>query len=296
MYWKRLSIVVLATGIMAGCGNNNSGKFIASGVMEGTTVKVSAQTGGYILNMQVEEGDDIEANRVIAVVDTEKLVFQSEQIQAALEELNVQRRININLLEKAKTEFNHINTKYQRYKGLYQNNSASRQALDDLKTAYDAGEIELQNARQNLKLVEARQKSLEAQGKLLQRQIKDATIIAPLSGTITTKYYEYGETIPTNAAIVEMINLNKMWIKVYVSEITLPKIRVGQAAEIRIDGTDESLTGTVAWISPRAEFTPKNILTEEGRTALVYAVKVNVDNPNKVLKHGMPVEVAVNYD
>ncbi|MCG8607516.1 efflux RND transporter periplasmic adaptor subunit [bacterium] len=292
---KLLLMVILILGVFAGCRDDSLGEFTASGIIEGTTVKVAAQTGGYILNINFDEGEDAEQGLVLAVVDTEKLVYQLEQVEAALEELRVQHQINLNTLEKAQSEYDNIERKYRRYQDLYKQSSASKQTLDDLKTAYDSGKAQLQNARQNLRLVESKQKGLEAQAKLLQRQIDDATIISPMSGTITTKYYEAGETIPTNAAIIEMINLNTMWTKVYISELFLPKIKVGQEVEVRIDGTDELLLGHVAWISPKAEFTPKNILTQESRTSLVYAVKVNVDNPDKLLKHGMPVEVAVKY-
>ena len=296
MRLKHLFVVISAISVFAGCSDEDAHKFVASGIVEGTAIKVAAQTGGYILDIHFEEGDDVEQGFVIAVIDTEKLVYQSEQVLATLEELEVQHKINLNTLERAKSEYDHIEKKYQRYQDLYEKKSASRQVLDDLKTAFDSGKTQLQNARQNLKLVESRRKGLEAQAKLLRRQIDDASVISPLTGTITTKYYESGETIPTNAAIAEIINLNKMWTKVYISELLLPKIKVGQEVEVRIDGTDESLLGYVAWISPKAEFTPKNILTEESRTSLVYAVKVNVDNPDKLLKHGMPVEVAVKYN
>ena len=289
-------LVFIAAGILAGCGNDDKKEFTASGIVEGTSVKVGAQTGGCIQNIYFEEGEDVQKGLAIAAVDTEKLAYQLEQTQAAIEELGVQRQINLNALSMAKTEHDHIEKKYRRYLDLYEKNSASRQVLDDLKAAYDTRKTALQNARQSIAVVGSKQKGLAAQEKLLQRQINDATIVAPLSGTITTKYFEPGEMIPTGAPIVEIIDLSRMWTKVYISEKMLARIEVGQDAEIRIDGTDKTLIGQVAWISPRAEFTPKSILTEESRTSLVYAVKVIVDNPDKILKHGMPVEIAVRYD
>ena len=89
--------------------------------------------------------------------------------------------------------------------------------------------------------------------------------------------------------------MSKVWTKVYVSELLLPKINTGDEVEIFIDGIDDTKTGEVSWISPKAEFTPKNILTDETRTSLVYAVKVIIDNPDKILKHGMPVKVVLNF-
>jgi HlyD family secretion protein len=282
--------------LLFACGNEEQNQFVASGIIEGTTVKVPAQTGGLLLAMNVDEGEDVQLGQVVAVVDTEKLVYQLQQIESGLQELAVQRRINLNLLEKTQSDFKHIETKYNRFKELYEKNSASQQTIDDLKNAYDLAITQLENARQNLKIVEAKQGSLEAQGKLLQRQIADATIKAAAAGTVSTKYFEAGEMAAMGAPVVEIVDLQNMWTKVYVSELKLPKIKIGQPAEIRIDGTEQKLSGKVSWISPRAEFTPKNILTEESRTSLVYAVKVEVENPDHVLKHGMPVEIALTID
>ena len=278
-----------------GCGDDSRDQFVASGIMEGTSVKVAAQTGGLMLALNVDEGDEIQMGQAIAVIDTEKLVYQSQQIEAGLQEVRVQKQINSNLLEKARLDFEHIKTKYTRYQELYEKNSASKQVLDDLKNAYDLAATQLENAQQNLNMVEARHQGLEAQYNLVKRQIRDATITAPVAGTITTKYFDAGEIVLTGAAVVEVIDLQKMWTKVYVSELALPRVKLGQSAEIRIDGTDQTLAGRVSWISPKAEFTPKNILTEESRTSLVYAVKVVVENPDRILKHGMPVEIALDY-
>ncbi len=294
MRFKHL-ISFLVLILLFSCNNRSENKFTASGIIEGTAVKVSAQTGGLILDVNVEEGQDVVMGQVIAVIDTEKLVYQAEQIQAGIEELTVQNQISLNTYERAKLEYNHLKTKYQRYQDLYEKNTASKQVIDDLKNAFDVATTQLENARQSLNIIKSKRKGLEAQRKLLARQIKDASITAPLSGTITTKYFQKGETVPIGFAVVEIIDLQKMWTKVYVSELVLPKIKVGQNAEIRIDGTEQALSGRVSWISSKAEFTPKNILTEESRTSLVYAVKVEVVNPDKILKHGMPVEIALDF-
>lgn len=282
--------------LLLACGNDHQNQFVASGIIEGTTVNVPAQTGGLLLAMNVDEGQEVQVGQVVAVVDTEKLVYQLQQIESGLQEVAVQRRINANLLEKAKLDFQHIETKYSRFKELYEKNSASQQTIDDLKNAYDLAATQLENAQQNLKIVEAKQGSLEAQAKLLKRQIADATITAPNAGTVSVKYFEAGEMTPTGAPVVEIIDLQTMWTKVYVSELLLSKIKAGQPAEIRIDGAEQTLSGKVSWISPKAEFTPKNILTEESRTSLVYAVKVEVENPDRILKHGMPVEIVLELN
>ena len=279
--------------MLPACGPKTDSAFEASTIIEGTAIKVAAQTGGYLLHVHVDEGDAVALGQTLAVVDTEKLSYQLEQVQANLEDLAVQQRIAESNLRRAQDDFAYARTRYDRVAELFKQNAATEQARDDAKINLDRAQTAYESARQNVQALTSRQKALAAQGKLLRRQINDGIVKAPLGGTITTRYFKTGETIPSNAALVEIIDLAQMWTKVYVSEKYLPHIRIGQSATIQIDGTDQALTGRVAWINNKAEFTPKNILTEESRTALVYAVKVEVDNPDGILKHGMPVTVVL---
>lgn len=276
------------------CNDDEENSFSASSIIEGTVVKVAAQTGGQILKMNFEEGEKIDAGQTIAVVDTEKLVYQIDQIAAGLSEIGIQKQINLNTLEKAQSDFANIKKKYERFQDLYEKNSTSKQNLDDMSTAYDAARTQLQNVKQAIQLAEAKEKGLLAQKNLLRSQIEDASVIAPVSGILTTKYFETGETVAPGFAIAEITDLSEVWTKIYVSEMLLPKINTGDKVEVYIDGTQKTLTGAVSWISPKSEFTPKNILTDETRTSLVYAIKVTIDNPDNVLKHGMPVKVKLN--
>lgn len=279
--------------LLASCAHKNDSAFHASAIVEGTAIKVAAQTGGYLLKLNVDEGDDVSSGDTLALVDVEKLSYQLDQVRASLDELDVQHRLASTNLRRAQDDCDYAKTKYARYLDLFKKNAASQQALDDLKNAYDRANTALDAAKQNLQAIASKEKGLDAQAKLLQRQINDATVKAPANGTITTRFYDAGETISSNAPLVELVDLSKMWTKVYVSETYLPQIKIGQPAQVKIDGTDKTLGGTVAWISAKAEFTPKNILTEESRTALVYAVKINIENPDHVLKHGMPVSIVL---
>lgn len=287
---KRIPLFILCVILLA-CNNEKNNTFTSSVIVEGTAVKISAQTGGVLLEMRNDEGDEVSAGDTLAIIDTEKLGYQLDQIHANLEDLAVQKIIAATNAQQADDEFNYAQMSYQRILDLYKNNSAPEQKRDDAKINFDRAASRRDQAKQSLQSIKSKRKALEAQAKLLERQIKDATIISPISGTITTKFYEKAETVPTLAPLVEIIDLAKMWTKIYVSETYLSRIQIGQRADIGVDGINKSLEGVVAWISPKAEFTPKNILTDENRTGLVYAIKIIIDNPDRLLKHGMPVKV-----
>jgi len=293
-----MRVVLIIAGLLLlsggqGCGSSEPVFFKASAIVEGTAVRVSAQTPGLLLNMPVEEGQEVARGQILAQIDTSRLAFQLEQIQAGLEEVAVQRQINLNTLAKAEADFENASNRRKRVTQLFQQQSAPRQKLDDVEAGFAAAKAQLQNVKQNLKIVRSKEKGLLAQEKLVRKQIADATVTAPTSGIAATKYFESGETVPPGAPVVEIIDLREMWTKVYVSEKLLSRLRIGAAAEVAVDGSSITIPGRIAWISPKAEFTPKNILTDESRTSLVYAVKVLLDNPDGVLKNGMPVVVTL---
>ena len=292
---KIIWIVALLALIAFSCDNGEN-IYEYTGIVEGVSVKVPALTGGKIISMNIKEGQLVEKGQLIAVVDTQELKINKDQISASLEELAVQAEIARTNLSRTDNDYKYIKDKYDRMNTLYISNSIPKQSLDDVKNKFDSMESALLSAKQNLKSIDAKRKQLEAQLKLIQKKINDAKIISPFAGYVTSKYFEAGEAIIPMNPIIEIINTQKMETDIYVSETQLPEIQLGQKVTINIDGTDKNLTGNIDWISPEAEFTPKTILTPETRTSLVYAVKIAIDNPDGILKHGMPVVVELKSE
>ena len=134
---------------------------------------------------------------------------------------------------------------------------------------------------------------MEAKIKSVNKRINDTKIIAPTAGIITNLYFEEGEAVPLFGSLLEIIDTKKMEVKIYISETRLSQVQYGQGVSVSVDGLDKTLDGTVIWVSPKAEFTPKTILTPNTRTSLVYAVKISINNEEGILKHGMPVVITL---
>jgi len=120
----------------------------------------------------------------------------------------------------------------------------------------------------------------------------DATLRSPIGGMVTEKLVEVGEVIPPRTPAVVIVDLDHAWADVFVPEPTVPQIKIGQSASVITDAGN-TLTGTIVYISPKAEFTPRNVQTADERSKQVYRVRIDVDNKDVVLKQGMPVEAEI---
>ena len=132
--------------------------------------------------------------------------------------------------------------------------------------------------------------SAAAQLATLEKNLGDTTFASPVAGFVTEKLVEVGEVIAPRTPVVVVVDLVRAWADIFVPEPAVPRIKIGQPATVFTDAGGPGLPGTVAYISPKAEFTPRNVQTAEERSKLVYRIRVSVDNKDGVLKQGMPVE------
>lgn len=264
---------------------------IYTGVVEGTAIQIPAMTGGQITDLLIDTGQEVQQGQLIAIIDTLESSYQRDNLKGILQEIASQEQSAAASSARAQKELSYVQEKYQRYNDLRKTESVSQQLVDDLKNQLQNAESAYQIARKQHESIAARQIQILSQLKSVNKKITDARILAPSDGIITNKYYEKGEAIPPLSPIAEVINLEQVWVKIYLSEKMLPLIKTGQEVKIKIDGTDQTLAGKISWINIKAEFTPKTILTPETRTSLVYAAKVLIQNTDHILKHGMPVEI-----
>ena len=119
------------------------------------------------------------------------------------------------------------------------------------------------------------------------------SVTAPVGGIVTERIADVGELVGPRVAIAVVTDLDHPWANVYVDEPSVPAIRLGQPATVFTDAGGAGMPGTVTYISPKAEFTPRNVQTADDRSKLVYRLKISVDNTSGALKTGMPVEAEI---
>jgi HlyD family secretion protein len=321
-------LATVATGFAIACeAPPPSNRLTASGNVEATEVQVAAEVGGRILELRVEEGDRVKAGDVIATLDTKDIELQIDRARAEraaaaaqlglleagartedVRQAEAQVDATTSEIAAIDVEIGNAQTDLDRFEALLSANAGSQKQRDDAKARVDLARERKRSAEERVRVARAsldrvragarkeelegaraRVATVDAQLAVLEKSLRDAQVVSSVSGLVTQKIVDAGELVPARAPLVVVTDLDHAWANLFVPEPVVPRIALGQGATIRTDA-GSSVAGTVTYISPRAEFTPRNVQTADERSKLVYRVKVSVDNSAGTLKQGMPVD------
>jgi HlyD family secretion protein len=303
-----LFLISLSIILLPACEKKAEKSFTGSGTIEATEVTVSAQTRGELLAVNLQEGDTVKKDQLLAVIDVQDMKLQRKASAASLDELDWNRKTleqDIATAEEsvkqASISMENLTVTRDRITGLYKENAATKDRLDKAETEYSLGLSRLDAARKQVASMKTRLSTLAATRekthdtlKVLDYQIVKENVTSPLDGVVITKSVEKGEVVNFGTPICTLADLSSVWLMIYVGENLTGKIKVGGKAQVRIDSHPNILyDGVVTWISPKSEFTPKNVQTRESRVDLVYAVKITLPNPEGIFKIGMPAEAYI---
>lgn len=319
--------LLLVVAVLAGAGTllylrpwespEEYSKFpVLYGNIDRRQVDVAINVSERVAVLKVEEGDRVKPSQLLAHAELERFELQVEVARAALEaqqqvvaRLEAGSRpeeIEIARAEAKAAHADHLDAErtYKRNRGLFEQKAISQQALDDSQRAFDSARARWEAAEAKRKLVEigprkediqearAVMKRLESELKLAEHTLADAHVYSPCDGIVQERLLEVGDMASPSRPVYTIALTDPLWVRAYVSEPDLGKIREGMKAKITTDSfPDKSYDGWVGFISPTAEFTPKPVETREVRTRLVYEVRVYVRNPQGELRLGMPVTV-----
>jgi HlyD family secretion protein len=286
-----------------------------SGNIEATEVDVGFKISGRIVSRFFEEGDWVEQGKVLAKLDDEDLRNRLEVARATL--LSAQARLSKLLagsrpeeirqaeaeLNQAKFDLENKETQYERMKSLFEKKVVPKETADNAEAVFNIAKASFQKAKENYLLVKegprkediedarAQVEQARASLKLNETQLSYTTLYSPISGVVLVKSGEVGEVVNPGTSILTMADIENVWLKAYIPETDLSKVKWGQEVMVTTDlRPKKEYKGKISFISSQAEFTPKQIQTEKERVTLVYRIKVDVSNKDHELKPGMPAD------
>lgn len=313
--------VMLLIVFISACGNGKDTNSInSSGTIESVNVTISSKTSGTIIKINFKEGDRVKKGDLLVEISHDLLDIQLRQSEAGVELANAQlkllrsgaRREDIKqseeLVKQAKINMELAKQDKQRAEELFRQDATTKKLYDDAIGRYDLTVTQYNSAKENLAKIktiirpeeieqaQANLKKAVSMVDLLKQNIEDCKVYAPSDGFVSKKFIEEGENAVMGGSLLRLSNLETVNLVIYIPETELAKVKLGQEAEIKIDAfKDKEYKGKIIFISPEAEFTPKNIQTPEERTKLVFAVKIEIPNPQFELKPGLPADAKINF-
>ena len=268
---KRTAMICVAAMVLTGCNANRSG-YDAEGYFDSTEVTVSAESSGKILYFNAEEGADVEAGTLLGCIDTVQLYLTRMQLAKSAESVLKNRPDIAKQVQAMKEQLKTLEREKDRVARLLADGAATQKQMDDIESQIAVMEVQL-----------------DAQETALENSVSKCRISSPVSGTVLTKYAEAGEFVAAGRPLFKVADLDRVYLRAYVTSAQLSEIKIGQQVKVYSDygkGYSKEYPGIVTWISSQSEFTPKNIQTDDERRNLVYAIKVAVGNDG-LIKLGM---------
>jgi len=323
-----IAAAVVVCASVSACRKDQTAETMASGYVEATTVRVSSKVGGRLDTVAAVEGARVEAGALIATLKTTDIDFALQRARAERDQAGAQLQLllagtraedirqadaNVAVAQSdviaVQAELASARADEDRFEQLVKKNAGSVKQRDDAVTRRQLAEARLRASNDRLAATKAtldrlkagarpeeissaraRVQAVSAQIEALEHDRTEATIAAPIGGIIGSRLVEPGELVAVGTPLVLIVDLDRAWANAYVQEPLVPSLKIDQPATVITDAGDR-IPGKITFISPKAEFTPRNVQTPDERAKLVYRVKVSVDNRNGVLKPGMPVTI-----
>lgn len=269
---------------LAAC-NRGDGDFDATGTFEATEILVSSEANGKIMELNIEEGDRLDAGALVGYVDSTQLYLKKMQLSAGLRSVDIRKpdiRKQIAALEQ---QIATARTEQQRMENLVKAKAGNQKQVDDIvnNIKYLQKQLDAQYSTLNKTTGGA---DAEAEGILYQimqldDQLQKSRIVNPQAGTVLVKYAEPGEVTAAGKPLYKIADTDLLYLRAYITSDQLSTLKQGQTVRVFADYGENDrreYPGTITWISDKSEFTPKGIQTKDERANLVYAIKIAVKN------------------
>lgn len=322
-------LIILAVLILGAAGwyyenahraDEAQGDLVLYGNVDIRQVSLAFEQGGRITALFAEEGDRVKEGALLAEVDVTSLVLQAQKLRAdiAAQEQNVLKMERGNrpeeiaraeaALRTAEASLEQARRNDARIAALRRSNSVSTQERENAQTALRVAQGQRDEAHHALALLRegfreediamAREQlnAAKASLALMEHNISLGRLLAPSDAQVTSRLLEKGDMASSATPVFLLSLTTPKWVRAYVTEPQLGRVRSGMKADIRTDSFPETVPGHVGYISPTAEFTPKSVQTEDLRTSLLYEVRIIADDEKDILRLGMPVTVLLHEE
>ena len=288
---KKKAALLLLILLFYACGKNDR-EIKVPGVVDGEIVSIKALVGGTLDRLLIQEGQAVKKDDLVAEINRDKIRNALQELALAQKEI-----ANSEIRAREKRQLLNANLVYwrkqvQRFERLQQNQSISGDQLEKARLQLQEMQTLLFDLDQSLAALQIQKDKLDNKRQALELTEKDMLLRSPVAGVVLETFISQGESVFPSLALADILDLSSLYIDVFVEEKELAALKLNQRAKIIVDGLEErSFSGFIAVFGKKAEFSPKYIVAEKERQALLYQVKIRIDRDLDVFKIGMPVTV-----
>lgn len=318
---KRIFVCLILLMTYISCDSSLEEHIEATGTIEAIQVRVSSKVSANAEESRFDEGMRVQRGDTLVILDRSTLDIQLRHARAGVDLAAAQLELMMKgardediraaeaALRQAEASMQVAHEDFRRMQNLYEADGISRRQFEEAEMRLTIAVAQYNAARENLsklqrlsrpeeiKAQEARLRQAEAAAELLERQIRDCYIVSPVDGIITSKLVELGELVRQGAPVAVISKLDTVRLMIYLSTIEVGQVKLGGNVGVTIDAFPEKqFAGRITYISPTAEFTPRNIQTKDERVKQVFGVRVEIPNPEGILKPGLPADARVRID
>jgi len=279
--------------LAAGCDKEQQPD--AYGNFEAEEVVVSAEMPGLLLRFDAEEGEQLAAGALVAIVDTTQLSLEREQLATQKSASSARAASVASQVSALELQRDQASRDYERARSLLAGGAIATRDLEQAEREWRTLAEQVEGMRAQARSAGADVRGIDARVALLAERIAKSRVTNPLAGTVLATYADAGEYVQPGQPLYKIAALDTLVLRAYVAEPQLAVLRLGEPVDVRVDDGPGARTvrGVVSWIASKAEFTPTPVQTRDARADLVYAVKILVPNADGALKIGMPADVTL---
>jgi HlyD family secretion protein len=284
--FKGLMVAGLAVGAIGGgvyifnyTNRPEQPKSIAfgNGRIEATEVDIATKIPGRLIEVSVQEGDVVNVGQVLAKLDTDELDARVKQAQAQIQQARENRNYALAIVRQRQSELELARKNLARSQSLYVNNNISLVQLQQHEAAVDTLFAGLSAAKTQVIAADNAINAALAQKEAIQTNIDDSVLKSPVEGRVLYKLLEAGEIIGSGGKVLTLLEMNDITMTIFLSAADAGRVKIGSEARIKLDAVDTVIPAKVSFVSPEAQFTPKEIETQSEREKLMFRMKVKID-------------------
>lgn len=272
-----VGLVVTSCALLSGGDDIPAGIASGNGRIEARQIDIIARYPGRVLSINVIEGDVVQAGQVLAVLDTRELEAALRAAEARVARARQSRAMSRANITQTRSTLRLAAIEYERAETLHHRGFAPEQFLDQRRTSQQTAAAALDGAESALSAADADLRAAEADADRIREQVAEATLKAPKAGRVLYRLAESGELVAAGGPVITMLDLSDVYMTIFLPTGEAGALEVGAPARIVLDSADEAvLPGRVSFVSPDAQFTPRQVETRNERESLMYRVRVRI--------------------